>query len=350
MISGKPTVKDSIMQKIQLATDIETIEANVASLEKLLGIPSLHVKYDPHIVFDLHHLAIQSEVAFLAYIFEQLKKAPNSTFKKNFRMRLKSFPKFFDSDTFVEYLEKCITVILLSGIVDNWNDLKEEQEIHNKKLDLAFISDEDRVFVEVSRITESHYSKLIRKYDQQYFSKIDSKEYNPIPLYFEVVFTKEPSEEVLKSIVTKLEELMKINIFPTIVRVNEHYEIYIDTLEARLKEKQIVRENLDSLSYLKSLRLNGIEGKWYALAYQFDYKSIVNKISEEVKEHALEKLNNIWVSLHVPMKLLDELENDENKMNIVKAFLSKVEGLQGLLLFNISLGSISEVSYLVLSQ
>src|SRR2546421_8343018 len=116
------------MQKLQLATDIETIETNVAGLEKLLGIKSLSEKYDPQIVFDLHHLAIQSEVAFLSYIFEQLKKAPNSTFKKNFRMRLKSFPNFFESETFTEYLEKCVTVILLSQVVDNWNDIKDEQK------------------------------------------------------------------------------------------------------------------------------------------------------------------------------------------------------------------------------
>ncbi len=38
------------MQKIQLATDIDTIEANVADLEKLLGIKPLSVKYDPHIL------------------------------------------------------------------------------------------------------------------------------------------------------------------------------------------------------------------------------------------------------------------------------------------------------------
>ncbi len=337
------------MQKIQLATDIDTIEANVADLEKLLGIKPLSVKYDPHIVFDIHHLAIQSEVALLAYIFDQLKKAPNSTFKKHFRMRLKSFPKFFDSEKFTEYLEKCITVILLSQFIDHWNDLKEEQEIHNKKLDLAFISGEDGIFVEVSRITESHYSRLIRKYNQEYFSKIDGKKYNPIPLYFEVVLTEEPSEEELNSIVLTVEELMKANRFPDTVNLNERCEIYIDTLEARLKATQIVRENLDSLSYLKSLRLNGIEGKWYAVAYQFDYKSILNKITEEVKEHALDKLNNIWVSLHVPMTLLNELENDENKKKVINEFISNVEWLQGLLLFNISLGSISELSYVVLS-
>ena len=34
------------MQKIQLATDIETVEANVADLEKLLGIKPLSVKYE----------------------------------------------------------------------------------------------------------------------------------------------------------------------------------------------------------------------------------------------------------------------------------------------------------------
>jgi hypothetical protein len=309
----------------------------------------LSEKYDPHIVFDINHLVIQSEVAFLTYIFDQLKKAPYSTFKETFRTRLKSFPKFFDSEKFTEYLEKCVTVILLSQLIDNWKDIKDEQKAYNKKLDLAFIRDENTTFVEISRITQSHYSNLVRKYNQEYFSKIDGKKYNPIPLYFEVVFTKEPPEEVLSNIITKIEDLMKANIFPTTVSLNEYCEIYIDTLEARLKEKQIVRENLDSSSYLKLLRLNGTEGKWFTLAYRFDYKSIVNKISEEVKKHTLDKLKNIWVSLHIPMKLLNELENDENKKKSLSEFISKFEWLQGLLLFNISLGSISELSYVVLS-
>ena len=39
-------MKDGKMQKIQLATDIETVEANVADLEKLLGIKPLSVKYE----------------------------------------------------------------------------------------------------------------------------------------------------------------------------------------------------------------------------------------------------------------------------------------------------------------
>ena len=73
-------------------------------------------------------------------------------------MRLKSFPIFFVTEKFSEYLEKRITVILLSQFIDKWKDIKDEQEINDKKLDLAFISDSDMIFVEISRITLSHYT------------------------------------------------------------------------------------------------------------------------------------------------------------------------------------------------
>src|SRR5690242_13745690 len=99
------------MKKIKLGT--ENIETRLRDLEKLLGIKSLSAKFEPLVIFDINHLDIQSSVLFPSYLYAQIKAIPESTFKKEFRKRLKSFPKFFNSEKFHEYLEKCVSVILL---------------------------------------------------------------------------------------------------------------------------------------------------------------------------------------------------------------------------------------------
>lgn len=83
---GKPNSERCNIKKISLATETETMAANLRDLEKLLGIKSLSVKYEPLIVFDINHQFIRSDIALLSYIFTQLKIAPTSTFKKELRM------------------------------------------------------------------------------------------------------------------------------------------------------------------------------------------------------------------------------------------------------------------------
>ena len=350
---GHVIVKDGAIQKIQLATEAEQIETIAHGLEKLLGIKSLSAKNHPYVVYDISHL-VRSPIALLGFIFAQIKLAPPSTFKKEFRTRLKSFPQFFNLEKYDakynEYIEKCITVLLLSQIIVPWDDIKDEQAVNGKNLDLAFIRSTDTIFVEVSRITIVYYLELLEKYNRGHFHKIDNRQFNSIPLYYEVVFTQEPTAETLKNIVTKLEELMVANIFPMTVAINEHCEIHIDRLEARYKEKQLPREKINSTNYLKLMEQNGNDGKWFTLAYQFDFKSIENKISEEIKQHSLDKLNNIWISLHVPGELLNELESDKDKEKILHEFIAKFDWLEGLLLFSISLGAISEICYLILRR
>jgi hypothetical protein len=334
------------MKKIKL--DAENIETGLHNLEKLLGIKSLSIKYEPLVVFDINHLSIQSGVLFLDYLYEQIKTIPAVTFKREFRNRLKSFPKFFNSEKYEEYLEKCASVILLHQLIVGWHDIKDEQGVNGKKLDLAFIRDSDAVYVEISKITINFYLQLLQRYNQHYFYKLDPRKYTAIPLYYEVVFTEKPTEETLQLITAKLEYLMKQNTFPVTVDVNESCEIYVDELEARLKEKQLIREKLNDMSYLKSTTLNSGGGQTYTLAYRFDFKSIENKIAEEAKHHSLEALDNVWIALHVPIELLNELE-DKNREEDLCAYNSKFHWLNGLLLFNFTRGSTTELSYLVLN-
>lgn len=140
------------MKIISIPLSESTSETALKKFGPYISNATFKSKFHPK-VFDLKMAGVQSELLLLHYLHMQAKLNNSWTYNSKFINYLKFF-KSFSGNKFHEFINKCLTVLILSKELKNIKDITEEIPLGNKILDLKIdYKNNNPDYIEISTIT-----------------------------------------------------------------------------------------------------------------------------------------------------------------------------------------------------